>query len=421
MSDTTNQPLQQFNKLETFSKLSAIKRSGVDDVSKALNQSKEKLTGSEIFSAIDTAGGKSEKWLNQVAESFSIERFGEIRQDVVEKFRAYTGEEKEAMKANLEKFAFDATNVIDTTVFPALEGLVRQSPVLSMCRIITETEFKQLLDWDVEKDAENLAKAATGSRADDALRKSVLLNNKDKKVQASTSIHERDLMNLDATEIGIFLARIQRRIEYKLVNNVLYSDGTSNNFTRGIINSVGGVADANNHLGSLEVTLTGGVADDHVDALEYVDGQLSKFITDQEELAYAILMNRSSISKVRRTKEAVSGLRYFQPSDTLEINGKRVVNVPNMNADQFLFFHKGQYWIIVADNMSLINDQGILQFLEGYITYKATTYADGAPRMAFKYTEGKTLTDAGGGVPTEAFDNADQNYWRHGSLQSSYA
>lgn len=414
---------KDLNKLEVFHRLKKQRYASVEDVRKVIEPKIKsgKITTAEIFSAIDTAGGLSEDWLKDVGRSYSLHTYGTVKDDIVEKFRQYTPEEKEAMKSDAEtfskaeNFAIDTTNLIDTTAFPVMEGLLRESPLISRVNVQRETEYKPLLDMDEEKDAETLPKTGNGAEADDVIRKALTLDNTDKKIQASTTIHERDLMNMEPTEIGMFMSRLQRRIDYEFGRNIAYADGTDNQFARGIINSVGGTVN-NNHIGSIAFDLAGSGAADHVEALEIVDGDLPTFLSQADENLYTLLANRKTISKIRRTRNGVSGDRYFSATDNVSIAGKPVINVPAMADDQVAFAVLPYYQVIMAGNGNLLSDEGIVNLKAGTITYTIRIYADGSPRMAFKYKSGTTVSTG-----SEPHDNQDRNYFRHASLLASYA
>jgi HK97 family phage major capsid protein len=380
----------------------------------SLYKQREIKSGKTLFNFIDVAGNNPQ-WLREFSTAFSLSAYGYVRPEVVSRFRSYNESEKETMKNDLKSYSnslsdtslktFDigVDDVLETTTFPLLEGLMRETGVLSRVQIQTETDYKRMVEMDEEKDAEILSKTATGTKIDDVIRKGDILI-ADKKIQASTSIQERDLMALDATEMGIFIARLMRRLEYRMVDQIMV--GTDSAQFRGIINTAG--TDSTNLIGSLPVTLSALGLTGDVEALEYLDQQLPKNLGDAQDGLYVYLMNRRTRLRVSRARDA-QDRRIFNYNDNLKINNKEIITVPNLADNRVLLVPLSMYQVIVAGGLNLVDDGGSVQFLEGYINYRATVYADGTPRGAFKRKIGAT-TD----------NNQEYNMWRHADLLASY-
>ncbi len=396
-----------------------------------------------VWETLDKASA-NENWRNQFVRTFSILQFGKVNQEFISKFRAFTEDEKDEIKAQhasvtfdgqvetdsvkkyakamkearketttearvakftsltKKKYDVDSDAVLETNVLPLLDGLIATSPILERVNIISGVDYKKLIEFDVEKDAETLTNTNAGTEADDVIRTSLTLDTSDKKIQASTTINDTDLESLDASEWARFVFRLVNRVRVLAETQILYGDGTSNGFLRGFINTAGST-DAE-RIGAIEVDVSGG--GDIIEKMKLMDKDLPKTISSQEESQYSFIGNRKLQQTLKLAKDA-DGRYYFTDGQSLSVNTFPVLNSPSVTTGDLLLVALPQYTMITrGSGVSLLNDGGVVELKEGNIIYVAKMKADGCPRMAFKYlnTGSTTSGDA---------TNQDRNYHRY--------
>ncbi len=338
--------------------------------------------------AVDTDGGISQGKYATYLKAFKEAGVIEDQAERIAKFESLTQ----------KNYDVATGDYLETTVLPLLEGLTRTSPLLSRVSFITDVNYKKLIEFDGEKDAELLAKGAAGTEADDVTRVSVTLDTSGKKIQASTTINEQDLQNLDGGEWAKFVWRLQNRVTFMLEKQVLYGSGAATQFTRGLKNTAGSTyADK---IGALTVTVTGG--SDETAKLQLMNKDLSKYTSAEEEAMYVYAVDRVLIEKLRENKD-LNGLYRFPYGTPIVIAGHQIINSPAVTTGDAFLSPFAFYTIITRGNgVSLLNDGGVVELKEGNIIYVARIYADGAPRKAFKQT-----------VLGSTDNNQSQNYHRY--------
>jgi hypothetical protein len=320
----------------------------------------------------------------------------DARQETNETDKIRVFSEKSGLKKN---YAISTGSFLETTVLPLLDGLVRTSPSLSRVSMITERDYKKLIEFGSEVDSENLAKGEAGNEADDATRTGLTLNTVDNKIQASSRIIDRDLQTLDPAEWAYFIQRLVSRINYKMEYNLYYADGTSNSWQRGLKNSVG--SDSTDMIGALTVDVSSGLT--LIDKLKLMDKDLSKFISAQEEELYTYSVNRRLLSDLKLIKSALSGNYLLPDTGDLEINGHTFINSPAISDNDVFLSPLPFYTVMTATpDLNIISDQGLVEIKKGEILYVTKIHSDGSPRKAFKRTVGGTSDN-----------NQDQNYHRY--------
>lgn len=419
------------SKIKNYTLLQQTERGNFDELRKYAGDFVDnKITGTErkdyssdIWEIIDAANA-NESFREEFSRAFSNEYGKKVE------FKALNSDEKAQQAEELKKYEVTAvetgasynpiSGLIETSLIPTVESLVRDDSLLSKVQMtnLSPMEFKKMYDFNVEKDAAVLAETAPGVDVDDTVREGdTLIPNK--KIQASTQIHELAIRSLDATELGIFVARIPRRIRYTAITQMLY--GNDNNQWRGIKNTAG--TNEKNTIGALTPTLSGVGIADHYDACVYAkEATLPSLISAEDESKYSFIMNRKTWAKIRRVRD-LNGRYQLMDATAPGINGVPVRQIDGTPVeiysgiadDEIFLIPLTSYVIVTTGGLLNYNDGGILKLREGFVLYVSRMYSDGSPRSAFKY---KSSTAAVTG--TTAFDNFEQNAWRVFSLLASY-
>lgn len=435
MPELQPRAIHNFKKYDSFKTLYNSKQKTVpysevtETLSKIVKSEEKQAFNSVLYSGVDLIASKSDRWMKTFASQLSIRMFGSVNPNFTKQFRKLGDEERQTIQSELVEFknanyAVDTSEIVETNILPILEGLIRQSPLMSLVDVRTDTKNKKLNEWDTEKSAEMLAKGANGTLTDDFIRGSLELSTTSRKVQASTSINERDLMDFDPIELADFFARLIRRNNNKLEEQILYANNGSysaNNLQRGIVNDYGlstngGPLATDLYIGAIQTDLAGSGAGDDIEALELVDQDLPTDLDDGEEAGYGIVVNRATYLRIKNARNAVSGDKYFKENEAPTINGKPLIKSSTVANNQTIWTRSQNYTLIIADNATLLSDQGIPDFLGGDIQYRTTVYCDGAPRMAFKHVTGRTISTG-----NETPNNQNRNYHRYANLLASYA
>ena len=296
----------------------------------------------------------------------------------------------------------DVGGFLETTVLPLLDGLVRNTPSISRISMITDLDYKKLIEFGAHIDAENLAKGAAGTAANKTTRTALTLDSTSDKIQASTSINARDLQNLDAVEWAYFIQDLVSRIQYGMEYNLYYATGASNTWSRGLKNSAG--SDSTDMIGALTTDVSAGT--NLIDKLKIMDNDLSKFLSASEEGMYTYSINRKLRGDLRLLKSELTGMYLLPETGDFTINGHSFISSPAI-ADNDVFLSPLAYYTAITNQNSInvVNDMGLVEIKEDNINYVARIYSDGSPRRAFKRTAGGS-TD----------NNQDYNYHRYATV-----
>lgn len=321
---------------------------------------------------------------------------------------------------------------ISTEVMGTIEALIKDTSILSGVTIhdLQPNEFKQLWEYDIEKDAENLAEQAAGTEADEVMRTDDKLIAKTK-VQASTTITELALYTFDAVELSILVARLIRRVQRKLINNILYSgNGVSNGTARsagtirGIVNNYGvnGTGDAANYIGAIsyatksaaDTALGSASADEYDLAVKVKRILLPNALDDVEERDYSYIMNRQTWGKISTVEDANGRYKAQSAIDpstgkaTKQIDGTSVELNTEVTDDFVFLVPLKLYHLALTGGIRALTDDGTVELKEGNITFVTRTYADGSMLYGQKYASGTAAT-----IGTTAVDNQQMNAFRY--------
>lgn len=332
---------------------------------------------------------------------------------------------------------FDITSTtvndeISTDVMDTVEALIKDTSMLQSVKVhdFKPNQFKQLFEYGVEKDAVNLAEQASGTDADETFRTDDLLIAKTK-VQASSTITELAITTFDAIELATLTARLIRRVQTKLIGNILYAgNGVANGTARtagtfrGIMNNYGvnGVGDLSNYIGAVSYatkaaadTALGTASSDAYDLCVKVKRQLlPNNLSDVMEEDYVFIMNRTTWGKISTVVDANG--RYKARSAIDPATGKVVKQIDYSNvvlnteclADEVFLVPLRFYNLALSGGIKSLTDNGVVELREGNILYVTRTYGDGSMLYGQKYLE---TTDAT--IGTTAINNQQQNAFRN--------
>lgn len=283
--------------------LAAAKRKAtpLQDVAKEVF--KERITADSIDAVINYAASESEKWRNDFNEAFSKEYGKKV--EFVEKF---SDAEIEAMQ-NIEGFAItvgdaettNIKNLIKTNVLTAGDALFKRDSILSKVQVITDRESYKLPEFGLEMEADRVDEdAATTSKDDVARDGDVLsLNAASNKLKARNVISKVALQSLNATDYGTMRARLIRSMMRKIENEVF--NGNNNG------GAACGVMAGDSTFGAIALTFptTAGTRPvNHMDALEYMVGELPQDIDDADLARYVFAFNNRTAIKIMRAMNA---------------------------------------------------------------------------------------------------------------------
>lgn len=344
------------------------------------------------------------------------------------------------MKAQEEKQKnFDVTvgggtlaPTIGTDILPTIEALVRDTSLLSRVQIKEvgkPNEIKQLWDFDEEQDGEALTEVQAGNIVDDVPRQGDTLHAKNK-VQASTKFSELAISAMDAEDEGKFLARLVRRVRYRIINLMLNGGAgvanqtARNGLWRGINNNYGvnGTGDAANFIGAITYatkaaadTALGAASDDEYDLAVKIKRQLlPEFVSEVEEEDYVYIMSRTTWGKISTVPDlngrykAQSAIDPTTGKVLRRIDGNDVLLFPGVATDFAFLVPLNLYEIITYGGLMNLNDGGLVQLREGLITYVSRFWGDGSMRYGHKYQSDTAAT-----IGTTAVDNQAQNAFRY--------
>lgn len=413
--------LKQFN-------LTQIKEGNLGEVTSFAQQSLKERNLNNVLSAVDFAC-LNDTYMSEFTRGFNHAwgRGANVQ------FKAL--DEDQIMKQ------YDVTQstiqvTIATTVYPTIERLIRSNEILSMVQIKTvkPIESVQLYDFDQEQDAAILSEVAAGTDVDEVLRTGDLLT-ANNKIQASMRISEFAIATFEAYEMGIFVARLARRVETRLITAILQNGAGAANGTargnniRGILNNYGvnGTGDAANAIGAISfatraatdtaITTAGGVASTDVYdlCLKVKALLLPSNITDAEEDDWVFIMNRNSWGAVRTVLDSTGRAKARSQMDPSTgkvqrtIDGSKVIIAPLVSVpnNRVYLVNLKLYKLILGSELMNLNDAGIVQMREGIISFVSRIWASGSMEYGQRFRPTTAIT-----IGTTAPDNADQNAFR---------
>lgn len=434
--------IQEINSIvKSYSHLKSLKNQETQDLVKQFNEVRDSLPHSgesklNIYAVADLLG-RNDSWRNDFSKAFSNELVG--NKSTI-KFNVLS----EADKNNLKAYdvtvtgtqGLQAGGTIGTDIVPTLEALVSSTGILS--RILIKdvgvpTINQQMYDFgdDSLENASNLSEIQAGTDVDTITRKGDLLTPQFK-LQRSTTISDLAFRSFDATEYGIFMARIIRAVQKLVVQSILYggstaANGTSKNGIRGIKNNFGsnGTGDATGTIGAITFNTkaladaylqTNGVSpstDAYDLCVKMKRGALPRFLSQEEEDKYVFVMNRNTWGQVSTVQDLNGRYKAQNAVDIAgnvtkrEIDGTQVEISPFVDKDEVFLVPLAYYQMITAGGFMSVNDGGILKIKEGEIVYVSKIYADGSMRYGQKYRSNTAVT-----IGTTPFDNHDQNLYR---------
>lgn len=358
-----------------------------------------------LFYAIDKKAGEDKDWLNQFNTAFKKEYKTDI-----DFLRTLNEEEKEAITkfATTRNTSGDATigNIIQTNILTAIDDFFAKSTLLSKVQIIKDVESYQLPEFADELTAEQIAENATGTAVDSVPRSgdTLTLGSSANKIKIQYELTELALKSLNPVELGIMQARLLRGLEKKIEQQII--SGNNTNQFCGFINSLTGA----NAFGAIPITFSiveGERPENHVDALEYMVGELPSDIDDEQVANYVAIVNRKTKTKIIRTMD-VNQRYYFDKSGGVvrSLQSNIMLHTSsNIADDVVLLVDLSKYLVLLKSSPEI----KIKEAPDNEIFYiSAVAYADGGMRMGYKFK-------ADGTTP-----NLDKNAFRVATLKADY-
>lgn len=326
-------------------------------------------------------------WREQFTRAFNLELGTKA------KFQALDDEEKETLKKYTVTGGVSGTDIsglFETTVLPIADGLlIDNSPILSRVSIIPTglndgNQSFALDEFGAEVVAESLDEDDAGTEADDAPRAGDTITPKNK-IQASTSFTEYALLTMQPTLLAQFYARGIRRIENRLVHQIIAGTNTNNQF-KGIINSSGSGAD--DQEGALAYAY--GSSTDNLDYLLRAIGDLPNSISQGEESRLVYIMGRSDFyQKIALIQDLDTNYKRNGVVETApitkNIGGYPVLFVSSgLTSGQVILCDLKNYYVAMKGGIRMISDNGLAGVKAGTVTVAFRTYADGGMVLAHK-------------------------------------
>lgn len=355
--------------------------------------------------AIDKKAGNDRNWLNQFNSAFKKEYGTDV-----DFLRALNDNEKEAIQkfATTRNASGDATigNIIQTNILTAIDDFFAKSTLLSKVQIIRDVESYQLPEFADEMTGEQISENASGTPVDSTPRTgdTLTLGQAANKIKRQYKLSELALESLNPTELGIMQARLLRSLERKIEQQII--SGTNSNQFCGFINALTG-ADA---FGAIPVTFStveGTRPENHVDAIEYMIGELPSDIDDAQVGNYVAVVNRKTKTKIVRTMD-VNQRYYFENSTGVvrSLQSNIVLHTSsNIADDVVLLVDLSKYVVLLKSSPKILIEK---ESGEEWYYITATVYADGGMRMGYKFK-------ADGTTP-----NVDKNAFRVATLKADY-
>lgn len=357
-----------------------------------------------IFDYIDNAA-TNPIWRSRFTRAFNRTMGSNVT------FQAFDDEEKEEMQKNYTitggVSGTSISGLFETNILPIVDGLIYDnSPILSRVNVITDNGQNNVGAWKLnqfsaEQAAGDLDEDDAGTEADDTPRTGDTLT-PDKKIQASTSFTEYAMMTMSPDLLGQFVAKLIKRVQNRLVLNILAGTDASNQF-KGIINSAGSTED--NQMGALAYTTGSG---DNINKLLQMIGNLPDGLSEDDESRYVFITNRSTWYNMIRV---VQNVQNDYKIDNLISEGaqRKLANLPVLFAgygvtnNRVILGDLSNYYLIKRGEVTFKTDDGLASVKTGNVTAVARVYADGGMVLAHKNAVG-----SGAG----ASDNQARNAWR---------
>lgn len=357
--------------------IQAAKDGKIDGVKKYMKSlSNTELIGA-MYGAIEGAAGNSASWMSEFNTSFNKTYGSDI------KFKALNSDEK----AKLAKYTTTAhevdtglsalTDQIQTNILPAVEGLIKDTTILKEVNVIEGVDNARLPEFNVETIAEQMAETAAGTPADQTPDAGDLLT-AENKIQASTRVSDLAIRTLNATTYGEMLARLIRSVAYQIESQVFNGTNAGNQFA--------GILGTDATYGAITKTPAAGAAQNHVDAVELLISELPNNVSQAELAAFGVYANRKTLHKIYRTMDLNN--RYYT-GDKTPVSGIKYGMYNSIADDKVVLANLANYKVLLGKAITLSNDGGYSDFLNGQVVVKADTYADGGMSMGRKNTEAK--------------------------------
>lgn len=298
---------------------------------------------------------------------------------------------------------FPIHNLVPTNILPILDGLVvKNNAVLDDVTTIRGRRNIQVPEFDVEEEADLIAELASSGEKNITSRDGDTLNAKNK-VQIVVSFSDLSLLE----PLPEFFAQIDtkmiRSVQNKLVQQILRGNNSGNQFHGMTLDTGSGV----NTRGCFDISDEIAGAPNPLDKLAAMWENVSMNISEDEEGEYSFYFNRKTFSKVARSmdlndnyiaRESIRNGKILLPDGT-EVPFRKLTGMALNNGETVLGPMR-KYYLNLANDISVLSDNGMANFISGKILMKSFVYADGGYAQSYKRNSANIA------------DSPEKNSWR---------
>ncbi|GAB4146849.1 MAG: hypothetical protein OHK0017_07840 [Patescibacteria group bacterium] len=323
---------------------------------------------------------------------------GDMASQAVAQFSALTPEQKEEVLAT-----FGATNaaaaggnismdsLIQTNILPIISKLLLDdSAILSRVDVVNTTDKDNIPEWFTEPAGETKAENASLTEVNLTYRDGELLDPKNT-LSVYTTVTKIVMLRARPQYYGQLQAKMYRVAQNLLVNQILNGDNTGANF-HGLFNTDNG-GSTTAKRGSFEVlnNMDGalfGANDTNLDRLLSLQYDLPENLSEEERAKYVWIGTARAKMKLKKVKDADGNYIYHSSRD---LNGKVInelfdnewITAHQAPTGKVGFFDLSLYQLRLAQQITFLSDQGIVNFNKAAGTYQLKTecIADGGYAM----------------------------------------
>jgi hypothetical protein len=355
---------------------------------------KNEAAAAELFmTAIEAKAIESEGIFgNKYLESFNRTRQQEL--GITDEVSLLTDEEQSLIKDKSEKFAMtmsDGTGtlqngIIATNISAQMEKYFYDSNILSAVDLLPAgTASEEITDVTNDRAGENRAELTAPTPVDDTTVVDTLTPAKNGEISDSIVLSDLLWEVQDPRTAALRIARMERALRNRVDANIIGATGSSTNGANQFYSILNNLASTGTNRGSLAQAVTAVGVTNHIDAINYVLGQIN-FFNPEDVAGCLVVGNWATVSRVIRTLDA-NNRYYFDPQTRVcrdLMTGSAIQVNNNMPANTIGVFDMKNYKVKLAFSPKL----KMVEATNGK-TLKYFTAGDGTPTFAYKATATK--------------------------------
>lgn len=346
----------------------------------------EVLTTMMEAKALESQTSIGNKWVEQ----FNYTRSKAL--GIQDKMEVFSSEEQKELAKQAETFSQSVSDtngtvmsgIIATNLQPLMEKYFYDSPLLSRVdRLAQNSDAEKVTDITNDRTADADLELASKTATDDT----TVVDTIQPDIRINDKKEISHLLNevLNPRDAALNLARMERAVRNKIDSMIIGATGSDTDGAGEFYSILNSKASTGTLRGSLAVTVTGVNINGHVDAINYVVGELPLY--DASEVSnIAVVADWETVNRIMR--DADSNNQYYFDMQTRTsrhlLTGSELLIVDSMPADTVGVFDLFNY------KLKLLRAPRMFSFIDAdKITMVYDTYADGTPTFAYKATPTK--------------------------------